>query len=88
MRVSTAEQVDNTSMQEQRRQIKGNAMSHGLAIDRFIEDGGVSGADPFFERLLANGVTLKAGDTVIVASWTASAVTCWTHCSRSRRARN
>ncbi len=67
VRVSTAEQVDNTSMQEQRRQIKGNAMSHGLAIDRFIEDGGVSGADPFFNRLNANGVTLKAGDTVIVA---------------------
>jgi len=67
VRVSTAEQVDNTSMQEQRRQIKGSAMSHGLAIDRFIEDGGVSGADPFFARLLANGVTLKAGDTVIVA---------------------
>jgi DNA invertase Pin-like site-specific DNA recombinase len=67
VRVSTAEQVDNTSMQEQRRQIKGNAMSHGLAIERFIEDGGVSGADPFFARLEANGVVLKEGDTVIVA---------------------
>ena len=67
VRVSTIEQVDNTSMQDQRRQIKGNAMSHGLTIDRFIEDGGVSGADPFFERLKANGVVLKAGDVVIVA---------------------
>ena len=67
VRVSTTEQVDNTSMQEQKRQISGNAMSHNLVIDQFIEDGGVSGADPFFARLGANGVTLKQGDTVIVA---------------------
>jgi len=67
VRVSTTEQVDNTSMQEQKRQIEGNAMSHNLVIDQFIEDGGVSGADPFFARLEANGVTLQQGDTVIVA---------------------
>jgi DNA invertase Pin-like site-specific DNA recombinase len=67
VRVSTTEQVDNTSMQEQKRQISGNAMSHNLVIDQFIEDGGVSGADPFFARLEANGVTLQQGDTVIVA---------------------
>jgi DNA invertase Pin-like site-specific DNA recombinase len=67
VRVSTTEQVDNTSMQEQKRQISGNAMSHNLVIEQFVEDGGVSGADPFFARLEANGVTLKAGDTVIVA---------------------
>jgi putative DNA-invertase from lambdoid prophage Rac len=67
VRVSTTEQVDNTSMQEQRRQIEGNALTHNLVIDQFIEDGGVSGADPFFARLEANGVTLMEGDTVIVA---------------------
>jgi DNA invertase Pin-like site-specific DNA recombinase len=67
VRVSTTEQVDNTSMQEQKRQIEGNAMSHNLVIDQFIEDGGVSGADPFFARLKANSVTLQQGDTVIVA---------------------
>jgi DNA invertase Pin-like site-specific DNA recombinase len=67
VRVSTTEQVDNTSMQEQKRQISGNALTHNLVIDQFIEDGGVSGADPFFARLQANGVTLKQGDTVIVA---------------------
>jgi len=67
VRVSTTEQVDNTSMQEQKRQISGNAMSHNLVIDQFIEDGGVSGADPFFARLEANSVTLQQGDTVIVA---------------------
>ena len=67
VRVSTTEQVDNTSMQEQKRQIEGNALTHNLVIDQFIEDGGVSGADPFFARLSANGVTLQQGDTVIVA---------------------
>jgi DNA invertase Pin-like site-specific DNA recombinase len=67
VRVSTTEQVDNTSMQEQKRQIEGNALTHNLVIDQFIEDGGVSGADPFFARLSANGVTLEQGDTVIVA---------------------
>ena len=67
VRVSTTEQVDNTSMQEQKRQISGNALTHNLVIDQFIEDGGVSGADPFFARLEANGVTLEQGDTVIVA---------------------
>ena len=67
VRVSTTEQVDNTSMQEQKRQISGNALTHNLVIDQFIEDGGVSGADPFFARLSANGVTLEQGDTVIVA---------------------
>jgi DNA invertase Pin-like site-specific DNA recombinase len=36
VRVSTTEQVDNTSMQEQKRQIEGNAMSHNLVIDQFI----------------------------------------------------
>jgi putative DNA-invertase from lambdoid prophage Rac len=67
VRVSTTEQVDNTSMQEQKRQIEGNALTHNLVIDQFIEDGGVSGADPFFARLEANSVTLAEGDTVIVA---------------------
>jgi putative DNA-invertase from lambdoid prophage Rac len=67
VRVSTTEQVDNTSMHEQRRQIEGNALTHNLVISQFIEDGGVSGADPFFARLEANGITLAEGDTVIVA---------------------
>lgn len=67
IRVSTAEQVDNSSMQEQRRQCKGNAVTHGLYLTDFIEDGGVSGATPFFERLEAHGVELVPGDVVIVA---------------------
>jgi len=67
IRVSTTEQADGTSLDEQRRQIAGNAMSHGLEVDRWIEDAGVSGADPFFDRLGAHGVELQAGDTIIVA---------------------
>ena len=67
IRVSTTEQVDNTSMQEQRRQCKGNAMAHGHSIDRFVEDGGVSGAEPFMERLERHGVTPGKGDVFIVA---------------------
>lgn len=67
LRVSTAEQVDGTSLAEQKRQIEGNALTHGLSIERWLEDAGVSGADPFFARLAAHGVELQAGDTVIVA---------------------
>jgi DNA invertase Pin-like site-specific DNA recombinase len=67
IRVSTIEQVDGTSLAEQRRQIAGNALAHDLAVDRWVEDGGVSGADPFFDRLAAHGVALARGDTIIVA---------------------
>ena len=67
IRVSTAEQVDNSSLQEQRRQCKGNALTHELHLTQFIEDGGVSGAIPFFERLERKNVQLVRGDAVIVA---------------------
>jgi DNA invertase Pin-like site-specific DNA recombinase len=67
IRVSTAEQVDNSSMQEQRRQCKGNAITHGLYLSNFIEDAAVSGAVPFFERIEAKGVSLEPGDVVIVS---------------------
>lgn len=67
IRVSTEEQADGTSLDEQRRQIAGNAMSHDLAVDRFIEDAGASGADPFFERIGVHGIVLNPGDTIIVA---------------------
>jgi DNA invertase Pin-like site-specific DNA recombinase len=67
IRVSTTEQVDGTSLAEQRRQIAGNAMAHDLEVGQWIEDGGVSGADPFFDRLALHGVALHRGDTIIVA---------------------
>ena len=67
MRVSTLEQVDGTSLSNQKRECKGLAMTGGLYIETYIEDKGVSGATSFFERMTAHNVTLKAGDVVIVA---------------------
>jgi len=67
IRVSTDEQIDGTSLDDQRRQITGNALSHDLEIDEWIEDGGVSGAEAFFDRLGRHGVRLVDGDTIIVA---------------------
>jgi DNA invertase Pin-like site-specific DNA recombinase len=67
VRVSTLEQVDNSSMMEQRRVINGLAMTHGLDVQTFVKDGGVSGSIPFLERLRAKNVELAPGDVVIVA---------------------
>jgi len=67
MRVSTTEQVSGTSLDEQKRQCKGLAMTHAAYIDIYVNDGGVSGADPFFERLAAHDVKLVKGDVLIVA---------------------
>jgi DNA invertase Pin-like site-specific DNA recombinase len=67
MRVSTLEQVDGTSLSNQKRECKGLAMTGGLYIETYIEDKGVSGATNFFERMTAHNVTLKSGDVVIVA---------------------
>jgi DNA invertase Pin-like site-specific DNA recombinase len=67
LRVSTDEQVSGTSLNTQRREVEGNALTHNVAIDRFIEDAGVSGHLGFMDRLAANGVTLERGDTVIVS---------------------
>ena len=67
MRVSTAEQVDGTSLANQKRECKGLALTHNLYIERYLEDGGVSGADGFFDRLVRHDVKLRQGDTFIVA---------------------
>jgi DNA invertase Pin-like site-specific DNA recombinase len=67
LRVSTDEQASGTSLDTQRREVEGNALTHNLVIDQFIEDAGVSGHLGFIGRLAANGVTLKRGDVVIVA---------------------
>ena len=69
MRVSTVEQADNTSLPNQKRECKGLAMTHGLYIDQYVEDGGVSGADEFFDRLARHDIKVKAGDVVIVAKF-------------------
>lgn len=67
MRVSTQEQIDGTSLANQKRECKGLAMTHARYIDIYLEDGGVSGADSFFDRLARHDVKLKSGDVVIVA---------------------
>lgn len=66
-RVSTQDQVTNSSLLDQRRVINGLAMQHNLSVSTFIKDGGVSGSVPFLERVAAHGVDLKRGDVVIVA---------------------
>ena len=67
MRVSTTEQVDGTSLESQKRECKGLAMTHNVSIDVFMNDGGVSGADEFFDRLARHDVKLRKGDVIIVA---------------------
>lgn len=67
LRVSTQDQVTNSSLMDQRRVVNGLAMQHNLSVHTFIKDGGVSGSVPFLERIRAHGVELVRGDVVIVA---------------------
>jgi len=67
MRVSTADQAEGTSLDDQKRQCKGLAMTHNLTIEGFLNDPGVSGAELFFDRMDRHGVKLKSGDVVIVS---------------------
>lgn len=67
-RVSTEEQVDGTSLAEQRRQIAGLAMTAGLDGLEQVEDTGISGATPIFKRPAgARLANLQRGDVVLVA---------------------
>lgn len=67
-RVSTEEQAEGTSLAEQRRQIAGLAMAAGLDGLRQVEDAGVSGAMPIFQRPAgASLANLQHGDVVIVS---------------------
>ena len=68
IRVSTDEQVNGTSLDEQRRQITGLAMGHLLELSDIITDPGVSGSVPLFERPGGKALgNLVAGDVVIAA---------------------
>lgn len=67
IRVSTLEQVDNSSMFEQRRVIKGLALTHNVFIHTLVEDAGVSGSLPFLDRLKAHNIQLQPNDVVVVA---------------------
>jgi DNA invertase Pin-like site-specific DNA recombinase len=68
IRVSTDEQVNGTSLDEQRRQITGIAMAADLELSDIVADPGVSGSVPLFDR--AGGqrfAHLGAGDIVIAS---------------------
>ena len=67
-RVSTEDQVENTSLEDQARQIKGIALTHNLALDHIYEERGVSGAVPLLRRDEGCKLAfLRQGDTVIVS---------------------
>ena len=67
-RVSTEDQVENTSLEDQARQIKGIAITHDLELTDIIEEKGVSGAVPLLRREGGCKLAfLRAGDTVIVS---------------------
>jgi DNA invertase Pin-like site-specific DNA recombinase len=67
-RVSTEDQVENTSLDDQARQIKGISITHDLELDHIYEEKGVSGAVPLLRREEGCKLAfLREGDTVIVS---------------------
>lgn len=67
-RVSTEDQVENTSLEDQARQIQGIALTHNLELDHIYEEKGVSGAVPLFRREEGCKLAfLRQNDTVIVS---------------------
>ena len=69
IRVSTIEQADGSSLDEQDRKVRGVALIRGVEVDRVFTDPGISGSvsldkRPAGKELLA---TLRKGDTLIVA---------------------
>jgi putative DNA-invertase from lambdoid prophage Rac len=67
-RVSTEDQVENTSLDDQARQIKGIAITHNLELEHIYEERGVSGAVPLLRRDEGCKLAfLREGDTVIVS---------------------
>lgn len=68
-RVSTVEQVNGTSLEEQARKIHGVAMMRGDEVTAVFSDKGVSGSVMLALRPEGGklSASLKAGDTVVVA---------------------
>lgn len=69
-RVSTTRQADEgESLTVQRRMVEGHAMIHGLVIDRFFVEEGISGSMPVQERPQGSALfaALQPGDIVIAA---------------------
>jgi putative DNA-invertase from lambdoid prophage Rac len=68
-RVSTALQVDGTSLGDQRRRIVAIADFHGWTIEEMFEDRGVSGGTSLHERPMGHALVakLQPGDTLVVS---------------------
>lgn len=67
-RVSTEDQVQNTSLDDQTRQIEGIAMTHGLDLTHIYREEGVSGGVSLFQRPEGCKLAfLREGDTVIIS---------------------
>jgi DNA invertase Pin-like site-specific DNA recombinase len=67
-RVSTDEQVNGTSLDEQVRITTGIAMTNGLTVTEVVSDPGISGSIPLLERPGGRQLAeLAAGDVVILA---------------------
>lgn len=68
-RVSSVQQVENTSLAEQRRRIQAIADFHGWVLDDIFEDKGVSGGDSLHTRPMGQALLakLQPGDTLVVA---------------------
>jgi DNA invertase Pin-like site-specific DNA recombinase len=68
-RVSTTEQLDGSSLEDQRRKITGAALIHSAEAPRFVADEGVSGATPLVERSCGGQLwrDLQCGDTLIAS---------------------
>ena len=68
-RVSTTEQVDGTSLGDQRRKVEGVAMIRGEPVGEILEDHGVSGSVPIRNRPAGARLLdlLQPGDVVVAS---------------------
>ena len=66
-RVSTLDQAEGTSLDEQERKIQAIATVAGLHVDRIFTDAGISGSVPLSERPAGGEMValLQPGDTVV-----------------------
>ncbi len=66
-RVSTLDQAEGTSLDEQERKIEAIATVAGLSVDRIFTDAGISGSVPLSERPAGGELValLQPGDTVV-----------------------
>jgi DNA invertase Pin-like site-specific DNA recombinase len=69
VRVSTVEQANGTSLEEQARRIDGVAMLRGEVVARLFTEPGVSGSTPLEDRPAGSELValLQPGDTLILA---------------------